>query len=161
MSTEVCLFLLLIISQEVFIHPSSSLCGRKPNCIFFNELVYTTKHYMRGVSCIENNWLPEVAPMIYDVKPAEVCCSTTPQQKLGVRIWPCVSWPTTLYYICILRHFCVALRRRSLVTKFHDIGARCFAWVREKLHFACCSVFGRKISRADDTASWESRRPHW
>lgn len=50
-------------SQEVCIHPSSVLFAtKKPRCVLFNELVCTTKRYIRDVTLIEPSWLPEMAP---------------------------------------------------------------------------------------------------
>ena len=51
--------------QAVFIHPGSVLCGKKPECIVFDELVRTTKQYARGVCRIEPAWLPELAPAFF------------------------------------------------------------------------------------------------
>jgi ATP-dependent RNA helicase DHX8/PRP22 len=52
----------------VWIHPSSTLVGCKPECIVFNELVRTTKQYAREVSAIEPRWLPELAPAFFAAK---------------------------------------------------------------------------------------------
>ena len=51
--------------QSVAIHPSSVLCGRKPRCVVFDELLKTTRNYARNVSVIESSWLPELAPGIF------------------------------------------------------------------------------------------------
>jgi hypothetical protein len=53
--------------QTVHIHPSSALHRRSlaPGCVFYNELVVTTKQYMRDVCAIDERWLPEVAPQAY------------------------------------------------------------------------------------------------
>ena len=40
-------------SQQVFIHPSSALFGRKPRCVLFNELVQTKKCYMRDCCVLD------------------------------------------------------------------------------------------------------------
>jgi ATP-dependent RNA helicase DHR2 len=48
-------------SHTVAIHPSSVLFGRKKMEAFvYNEYVYTTKPYARGVSAIQLRWLEEV-----------------------------------------------------------------------------------------------------
>jgi len=54
--------------QQVWIHPSSVLCSKKPECIVFSELVRTTKQYARDVSVIEPRWLPELAPGYFAAK---------------------------------------------------------------------------------------------
>ena len=54
--------------QAVFIHPSSVLAGRKPDCIVFSELVKTSKQYVRDVTTVEARWLPELAPAFFAAK---------------------------------------------------------------------------------------------
>jgi ATP-dependent RNA helicase DHX8/PRP22 len=51
--------------QEVFLHPSSVLHGKRAECIVFNELVRTTKQYARGVSAVESGWLAELVPTYF------------------------------------------------------------------------------------------------
>ncbi|XP_054167510.1 ATP-dependent RNA helicase DHX33-like [Oppia nitens] len=43
--------------QEVFIHPSSCLFGTKPEYIIFNDLVQTSKCYMRNITVIDKDWI--------------------------------------------------------------------------------------------------------
>ncbi|KAF9028219.1 putative ATP-dependent RNA helicase dhr2 [Podila verticillata] len=49
----------------VSIHPSSTLFGKKREAIMYNELVFTTKHYIRGVSALESAWLSQAAPKYF------------------------------------------------------------------------------------------------
>jgi HrpA-like RNA helicase len=49
----------------VSIHPSSTLFGKKREAIMYNELVFTTKHFIRGVSALESAWLPQAAPKYF------------------------------------------------------------------------------------------------
>ena len=49
----------------VSIHPSSGLLQRKPDWVVFNELVHTTKTYIRDVSVIDASLLAEVVPEAY------------------------------------------------------------------------------------------------
>lgn len=56
--------------KETFIHPSSGLFQRKPKCVIYNELVCTTRNYMRDVSVIDVSWLAEVAPEYYKLAPS-------------------------------------------------------------------------------------------
>ncbi len=49
----------------VSIHPSSVLFGRKPKCVIYDEIILTKKCYLRGVSAVEEAWLPELAPQLY------------------------------------------------------------------------------------------------
>jgi ATP-dependent RNA helicase DHX8/PRP22 len=54
--------------QLVHIHPSSVLLQRKPECVVFNELVRTTKHYARVLTSIDLRWLPELCPAFFAAK---------------------------------------------------------------------------------------------
>jgi HrpA-like RNA helicase len=57
--------------QGVYIHPSSVLFslpgGEKklPQYVAFNELLVTSKQYMRCITAVEESWLMEVAPKFY------------------------------------------------------------------------------------------------
>lgn len=46
-------------NQTVAIHPSSGLFGKKVEAIMYNEFVFTTKSYARGVSAVQMNWVGE------------------------------------------------------------------------------------------------------
>ncbi|KAL6714509.1 Salivary acidic proline-rich phosphoprotein 1/2 [Lecanora helva] len=46
-------------SQNVAIHPSSGLFGRKVEAIMYNEFVFTNKSYARGVSAVQMDWIAE------------------------------------------------------------------------------------------------------
>ncbi|XP_016096386.1 probable ATP-dependent RNA helicase DHX35, partial [Sinocyclocheilus grahami] len=52
--------------RELFIHPDSVLYGEKPpKWVVFNEVVQTSKYYMRDVTAVESSWLVELAPHFY------------------------------------------------------------------------------------------------
>ncbi|KAF7724585.1 putative ATP-dependent RNA helicase dhr2 [Apophysomyces ossiformis] len=53
-------------SQLVKIHPGSAMFGKRVEGIMYNELVFTTKHYVRGVSAIQSAWLPLAAPRYFN-----------------------------------------------------------------------------------------------
>ena len=55
---------------EVKLHPSSVLHGKAPECVVFNEVIKTTRQYVRGITKIESSWLPELAPFFFANKPA-------------------------------------------------------------------------------------------
>jgi ATP-dependent RNA helicase DHX8/PRP22 len=59
-------------SQTVHLHPSSVMFGRAPpaECILYNELVRTSKLYVRDVSVVEPAWLPELAPRFFAARVA-------------------------------------------------------------------------------------------
>lgn len=48
--------------EAVFIHPGSSAFGRNPEWLVAAEIVHTSKRYARGVSTVQVEWLPELAP---------------------------------------------------------------------------------------------------
>ncbi|XP_062505278.1 ATP-dependent RNA helicase DHX33-like [Corticium candelabrum] len=56
--------------QPVAIHPSSCLFHKKPAAqyLLYNEIVYTSKCYMRNVSVIDSSWLHQVAPLYFRPK---------------------------------------------------------------------------------------------
>ncbi|MBN3311408.1 DHX35 helicase, partial [Atractosteus spatula] len=52
--------------RELHIHPTSVLYAEKPpKWVVFNEVVQTSKYYMRDVTAIESSWLVELAPHFY------------------------------------------------------------------------------------------------
>ena len=58
-------YLALTSRQAVSVHPSSVLFSRRVSCVVFNELLFTTRLYMRDVTQIERDWLPELAPQYF------------------------------------------------------------------------------------------------
>jgi HrpA-like RNA helicase len=52
---------------EVNIHPTSTMFARQPApaCVVYTELVATKRSYIRTVTQIREEWLPEVAPAFY------------------------------------------------------------------------------------------------
>ncbi|KAF8088763.1 hypothetical protein N665_0530s0018 [Sinapis alba] len=51
--------------EIVHIHPSSVLFRSKPECVIFNELMQTSKKYIKNLTRIDPLWLPELAPHHY------------------------------------------------------------------------------------------------
>ncbi|KAI8584118.1 hypothetical protein K450DRAFT_218231 [Umbelopsis ramanniana AG] len=51
--------------QTISIHPGSSMFGKRVEAIMYNELVFTTKQYVRGVSTVQGAWLPMAAPKYF------------------------------------------------------------------------------------------------
>ena len=49
----------LVGRHAVTIHPSSVLYGKKVEAIVYNEFVFTTKSYARGVSAVQLDWVDE------------------------------------------------------------------------------------------------------
>ncbi|KAE8625133.1 hypothetical protein XENTR_v10006168 [Xenopus tropicalis] len=48
--------------QPIAIHPSSILFHCKPACVVYNELLHTSKCYMRDLCVVDADWLFEAAP---------------------------------------------------------------------------------------------------
>ncbi|KAL9975893.1 hypothetical protein ACROYT_G013110 [Oculina patagonica] len=51
--------------QPVTVHPTSALFGSKPQFVVYNELVHTSKCYMRDVCIVDPSWLREAAPNFF------------------------------------------------------------------------------------------------
>nr|CAG4708923.1 unnamed protein product [Naegleria fowleri] len=50
---------------EVRVHPSSVLQDPFPDCVLFNQMILTTKQYIRDVCAIDGDWLKDVVPPQY------------------------------------------------------------------------------------------------
>jgi ATP-dependent RNA helicase DHX8/PRP22 len=72
-------YLALVSREAVSIHPSSVLFSRRVQCVLFNELVFTTKLYMRDLTQIDAEWLPELAPHFF-------AASTAPDAEPGGKL---------------------------------------------------------------------------
>ena len=44
-------------NHQVFVHPSSSLFNKPPEWVVYNDLILTTKEYMRDICAIDPKWL--------------------------------------------------------------------------------------------------------
>ncbi|XP_045700728.1 probable ATP-dependent RNA helicase DHX37 isoform X2 [Phyllostomus hastatus] len=51
-----------LLEDPVFIHPSSVLFRELPDFVVYQEIVETTKMYMKGVSTVEVQWVPALLP---------------------------------------------------------------------------------------------------
>ncbi|XP_010083530.1 PREDICTED: probable ATP-dependent RNA helicase DHX37, partial [Pterocles gutturalis] len=51
-----------LLDDPVFIHPSSVLFKELPEFVVYQEIVETTKLYMKGVSAVEPEWIPVLLP---------------------------------------------------------------------------------------------------
>ncbi|RHZ71110.1 hypothetical protein Glove_262g16 [Diversispora epigaea] len=54
----------IVSSQNVNIHPSSTLFNKKIEVVMYAELVLTSKPYIKNVSAIQSNWIVDFAPKI-------------------------------------------------------------------------------------------------
>ncbi|KAM4810129.1 putative ATP-dependent RNA helicase DHX37 [Rhinophrynus dorsalis] len=51
-----------LLEDPVFIHPASALFRQLPDFVIYQEILETTKMYMKGVSAIEPEWIPALLP---------------------------------------------------------------------------------------------------
>ncbi|KAM3867931.1 putative ATP-dependent RNA helicase DHX37 [Diretmus argenteus] len=51
-----------LLDDPVFIHPTSALFKTLPEFVVYQEIMETTKMYMRGVSAVEAEWVPQLLP---------------------------------------------------------------------------------------------------
>uniref|UniRef100_A0A8C7GWP7 RNA helicase n=1 Tax=Oncorhynchus kisutch TaxID=8019 RepID=A0A8C7GWP7_ONCKI len=49
-----------LLDEPVYIHPSSALFKTLPQFVVYQEVLETTKMYMRGVSAVEPEWVPQL-----------------------------------------------------------------------------------------------------
>ena len=54
------------------IHPSTAL-DRRPEWVCYNEVVLTSKNYIRTVTDIRGEWLIDLAPHYYDLSNFPMC----------------------------------------------------------------------------------------
>ncbi|XP_060104989.1 probable ATP-dependent RNA helicase DHX37 [Heteronotia binoei] len=52
-----------LLDDPVFIHPNSVLFRQLPEFVVYQEIVETTKMYMKGVSAVEPEWIPLLLPL--------------------------------------------------------------------------------------------------
>uniref|UniRef100_A0A3Q2EBR3 RNA helicase n=1 Tax=Cyprinodon variegatus TaxID=28743 RepID=A0A3Q2EBR3_CYPVA len=51
-----------LMDDPVFIHPNSALFKTLPEFVVYQEIMETSKMYMRGVSAVEAEWVPQLLP---------------------------------------------------------------------------------------------------
>ncbi|KAM4615931.1 putative ATP-dependent RNA helicase DHX37 [Polymixia lowei] len=73
-----------LLDDPVFIHPTSALFKTLPEFVVYQEVMETTKMYMRGVSAIEAEWVPQLLP--------QYCHFSSPQETPPP--WFCASTGT-------------------------------------------------------------------
>ncbi|XP_054629398.1 probable ATP-dependent RNA helicase DHX37 [Dunckerocampus dactyliophorus] len=61
-----------LMDDPVFIHPTSPLFKTLPEFVVYQEIMETTKMYMRGVSAVEADWVPRLLP--------QYCHFSSPQE---------------------------------------------------------------------------------
>lgn len=58
-----------LLDDPVFIHPSSVLFRELPEFVVYQEIVETTKMYMRGISAVDERWVPALLPAFCQFEP--------------------------------------------------------------------------------------------
>ncbi|MCO5612256.1 hypothetical protein L7F22_066520 [Adiantum nelumboides] len=84
--------------EKVYVHPSSSLRKHAPDYVVFNELVRTSRPYMKSITSVDAQWLVTYAialctfskplsdpPPCYDSKTDDICCWVSP--SFGPHMW--------------------------------------------------------------------------
>ncbi|XP_051923141.1 probable ATP-dependent RNA helicase DHX37 [Hippocampus zosterae] len=71
-----------LMDDPVFIHPTSPLFKTLPEFVVYQEIMETTKMYMKGVSAVEAEWVPQLLPQYCHLdppleSPAPWFCSST------------------------------------------------------------------------------------
>ncbi|XP_058493177.1 probable ATP-dependent RNA helicase DHX37 [Solea solea] len=71
-----------LLDDPVFIHPTSALFKTLPDFVVYQEIMETTKMYMRGISAVEAEWVPQILPQYCHYgppleSPAPWFCSST------------------------------------------------------------------------------------
>ncbi|XP_005329600.2 putative ATP-dependent RNA helicase DHX37 [Ictidomys tridecemlineatus] len=88
-----------LLDDPVFIHPSSVLFRELPEFVVYQEIVETTKMYMKGVCAVEVQWIPALLPSYCQFdKPLEEPAPTyCPEQGRVLchrtSVFYRVSWP--------------------------------------------------------------------
>ncbi|XP_004690689.1 PREDICTED: probable ATP-dependent RNA helicase DHX37 [Condylura cristata] len=88
-----------LLDDPVFIHPSSVLFKELPEFVVYQEIVETTKMYMKGLSTVEIQWIPVLLPSYCQFeKPLEEPCPTYCPEKGRVlchrpSVFYRVGWP--------------------------------------------------------------------
>ncbi|XP_051509399.1 probable ATP-dependent RNA helicase DHX37 [Myxocyprinus asiaticus] len=62
-----------LLDEPVFIHPSSALHKTLPEFVVYQEIMETTKMYMRGVCAVQAEWIPKLLP--------QYCHFSTPEES--------------------------------------------------------------------------------
>jgi len=68
--------------QVAYMHPSSALYSKKPEYLIYNEVVMTTKEYMRSVLAIDPKWLVELAPRYFQRADASSLSKAKRREKI-------------------------------------------------------------------------------
>ncbi|XP_015276340.1 PREDICTED: probable ATP-dependent RNA helicase DHX37 [Gekko japonicus] len=88
-----------LLDDPVFIHPNSILFKQLPEFVVYQEIVETTKMYMKGVSAVEPEWIPLLLPMYCHFEkplehpPPSYCPETGNIKCHRLSVFYRVGWP--------------------------------------------------------------------
>lgn len=99
--------------------PDACCSELQPHClsahcrVVFNEVVQTSKYYMRDVTAVESSWLVELAPHFYKqakvglwtsrevvgsiIEVSSVCWFSSTFSMFSLLSFPCSPWPHVLH----------------------------------------------------------------
>ncbi|TRY60549.1 hypothetical protein DNTS_026966 [Danionella cerebrum] len=116
-----------LLDDPVFIHPSSALHKTLPEFVVYQEIMETTKMYMRGVCAVQAEWIPKLLP--------EYCHFSAPEENPAPWFCPLIGrvrchQQSTFYRVgwklpSIEMDYPESLERYKLFAKFFLDGQVC------------------------------------
>uniref|UniRef100_A0A8C5EUV3 Activating signal cointegrator 1 complex subunit 3 n=1 Tax=Gouania willdenowi TaxID=441366 RepID=A0A8C5EUV3_GOUWI len=116
-----------LMDDPVFIHPNSALFKTLPDFVVYQEIMENTKMYMRGVSAVEAEWIPQLLPQYCHFgSPGEVpspwfCSSSGTVRCQRSSTFFRVGWPLP----AVEMEYPDGLERHKLFAKFFLEGQVC------------------------------------
>ncbi|XP_029019625.1 probable ATP-dependent RNA helicase DHX37 [Betta splendens] len=116
-----------LMDEPVFIHPSSALFKKLPDFIVYQEIMETSKMYMKGVSAVEAEWVPQLLPQYCHFgspldEPSPWFCSSTGTIRCHrPSTFFCVSWQLP----AVEKEYPDGLDRYKLFARFFLEGQVC------------------------------------
>lgn len=116
-----------LLDDTVFIHPSSALFKKPPEFVVYQEVMETTKMYMRVVSAVESEWIPQLLPQYCHFGPPLetptpwLCPSTGTIKCLSTSTFYRVAWQLP----AVERAYPEGIDRYKLFAKFLLEGEVC------------------------------------
>ncbi|XP_034548008.1 probable ATP-dependent RNA helicase DHX37 [Notolabrus celidotus] len=116
-----------LMDEPVFIHPSSALFKTLPDFVVYQEVMETTKMYMKGVSAVDAEWVPQLLPQYCHFNPPLetpspwFCSSTGTIRCNRSSTFFRVGWPLP----AVEKEYPDGLERYKLFSKFLLEGQVC------------------------------------
>ncbi|KAB0399044.1 hypothetical protein E2I00_004185, partial [Balaenoptera physalus] len=89
--------------HELHIHPASVLYAEKPpRWVIYNEVIQTSKYYMRDVTAIESAWLLELAPHFYQQGTVGMSRACPPEPPVTCHLPLCIFKYTFIFQFNVL-----------------------------------------------------------